>query len=228
MGVLLLIRHGQASFGTEDYDRLSPLGHRQAELAADELRRRGVTAKHLRHGSLLRQRDTAAPFRFSDATVDERWNEYRSDDLMTAHSASAARLEGEATITSRMFQDVLEGALRDWYAAGDDSPANESWPAFRARVDGAITDAAAEIGSGETGIVVTSAGVIAAVCATLTKGDIETFLRFNRTAINAGITKITVGRGGLSLVSFNEHGHLEGVAVGEEDLSGGRGFVTYR
>ena len=29
MGILYLVRHGQASFGEADYDRLSPLGHRQ-------------------------------------------------------------------------------------------------------------------------------------------------------------------------------------------------------
>jgi broad specificity phosphatase PhoE len=31
MGQLYLIRHGQASFGAEDYDNLSELGHQQAQ-----------------------------------------------------------------------------------------------------------------------------------------------------------------------------------------------------
>ena len=30
MGTLYLVRHGQASFGADDYDQLSPLGHQQA------------------------------------------------------------------------------------------------------------------------------------------------------------------------------------------------------
>ena len=34
MGVLLLVRHGQASLGAADYDQLSELGHRQAQLPA--------------------------------------------------------------------------------------------------------------------------------------------------------------------------------------------------
>ena len=31
MGELVLVRHGQASFGAEDYDKLSPLGHQQSK-----------------------------------------------------------------------------------------------------------------------------------------------------------------------------------------------------
>ena len=35
------------------------------------------------------------------------------------------------------------------------------------------------------------------------------FLPVNRVAVNAGITKVVVGAQGTTLVSFNEHGHLE-------------------
>jgi ABC-type branched-subunit amino acid transport system permease subunit len=34
---LLAVRHGQASFGAENYDALSPLGHRQARLLGEWL-----------------------------------------------------------------------------------------------------------------------------------------------------------------------------------------------
>lgn len=220
MGSLLLIRHGQASFGAADYDQLSPLGHQQAQWTADELERRGVVAGSVRHGSLRRQIETAAPIPGSaEAVVDPRWNEYDSDDLMAAHSPSTARLHGSPQISSREFQVILEGALHAWVAAGDASEARETWPQFRGRIQAALTDAAAQVGSGETGIVTTSAGAIAAACTLLLGGDAETFVRFNRTGINAGITKIVTGRGGLSLVSFNDHGHLE---------AQGREVVTYR
>ncbi|MBF6619564.1 MAG: histidine phosphatase family protein [Patulibacter sp.] len=220
MGSLLLVRHGQASFGAEDYDRLSPLGHQQAQWTADELDRRAVVASAVRHGSLRRQTETAAPIPGSaDTLVDARWNEYDSDDLMAAHSASAVRLHGSPHVSSRDFQVILEDALHGWVSAGETSDARETWPRFRARVQDALSDAAGALGSGETGIVVTSAGVIAAVCALLTGGEAEAFVRFNRTGINAGITKIATGRSGLSLISFNEHAHLE---------VHGREVVTYR
>ncbi len=54
--VVLLVRHGQASFGADDYDVLSDLGRRQAEVAGEELRRRGLHAPLLVSGGLRRQR----------------------------------------------------------------------------------------------------------------------------------------------------------------------------
>jgi hypothetical protein len=42
------------------------------------------------------------------------------------------------------------------------------------------------------------------------------FLGFNRVCVNGAYTKIAVGASGLSLLSFNEHGHLPA------------GEVTYR
>ncbi len=220
MGLLLLIRHGQASFGSDDYDQLSPLGHQQAQWAADALEQRRIVPDRVWHGSLRRQAETAAPVPGSvDATVDSRWNEYDSDDLMAAHSASAVRLHGSPGVSSRDFQTILDDALHGWVAAGEDSDARESWPAFRGRVQAALSDAAAELGSGQTGVVVSSAGTIAAACSLLVGGDAETFVRFNRTGINASITKIATGRSGLSLLSFNEHAHLD---------AQGREAVTYR
>ena len=46
MGSIYLIRHGQASFGAENYDVLSPLGYRQSEALGDYLARR-FAVEHL-------------------------------------------------------------------------------------------------------------------------------------------------------------------------------------
>ena len=47
MGTLYLVRHGQASFGADNYDVLSELGHRQALRLGQYLRERGVHCPHL-------------------------------------------------------------------------------------------------------------------------------------------------------------------------------------
>jgi broad specificity phosphatase PhoE len=60
MPVIHLVRHGQASFGSDDYDVLSPTGQQQAALAGRELVRRGVRTPVFGSGTLARQRDTAA------------------------------------------------------------------------------------------------------------------------------------------------------------------------
>src|SRR5690606_41408651 len=86
--MLLLVRHGQASFGTDDYDVLSSVGEEQARLLGRALA--GVTPDLVVHGELRRQRETAviaaeaagwsAPLR-----VDPRWDEFQL-------SGSAARM----------------------------------------------------------------------------------------------------------------------------------------
>ena len=42
MGTLYLVRHGQASFGADDYDKLSDLGHRQCVRLGEYFRDKGV------------------------------------------------------------------------------------------------------------------------------------------------------------------------------------------
>jgi broad specificity phosphatase PhoE len=41
MGTLYLVRHGQASFGADDYDQLSALGRRQSVRLGEYLRGKG-------------------------------------------------------------------------------------------------------------------------------------------------------------------------------------------
>jgi broad specificity phosphatase PhoE len=212
MPTILLIRHGQASFGTDDYDVLSDAGRRQAERLKDALDERGIVPDRLVSGSLRRQAGTAAPWGVPE--VDPRWDEYDAQDLLAAHSTSHATFEHPidehgTKLTSRDFQAILDGGMQAWIGAGDESPADESYPAFRGRVEGALRDVAAGLGSGQTAFVFTSGGVIAAV-ALIVLGLPDTALAaFNRVSVNSSVTKLVAGRSGVSLVSFNEHAHLD-------------------
>ena len=60
MPTILLLRHGQASFGTADYDVLSALGERQARAVDAELHRRAAAIDLAASGTMRRQRDTLA------------------------------------------------------------------------------------------------------------------------------------------------------------------------
>ena len=59
MSTLYLVRHGQASFGTANYDQLSATGREQAKRLAGRLRLRGERIDGIYSGSLMRQRETA-------------------------------------------------------------------------------------------------------------------------------------------------------------------------
>jgi broad specificity phosphatase PhoE len=225
MPSILLIRHAQASFGTDDYDQLSERGHTQTEALVAGLARRGIQADRVISGGLRRQRETAAPCAAAagvELEIDERWDEYVDRDILSHHSEVPAGLEhqaGDAPLSSREFQEILNRALQAWIAAGSDGPARETWPGFEARVTSALHEVAARLGKGQTALVVSSGGVIAALSAGLMGLPPQALVAFNHVSINTGITKLVVGRGGTTLVSANEHAHLD-----EADPS----LVTYR
>ena len=91
MGSLYLIRHGQASFGADDYDVLSPIGIRQAEILGAHLAQLGVRLDRSLSGDLRRQQHTAraALSQFGDAgtpvpelEIDSAFNEFDADAVI--------------------------------------------------------------------------------------------------------------------------------------------------
>jgi broad specificity phosphatase PhoE len=64
MGTLYLIRHGQASYGKADYDRLSPTGQAQARALGERLDLAGLAKLDAIYtGPMTRQRETLAGMR---------------------------------------------------------------------------------------------------------------------------------------------------------------------
>jgi broad specificity phosphatase PhoE len=225
MPTVLLVRHGQASFGSGDYDVLSEVGHRQAEVVVASLAERGYRPDRLISGTLRRQRETAAAFVAGgapDLEIEPRWDEFDSEDVLHHHSDAAIRLqahpEGE-TLTNRAFQAALEPALAEWVAHAERSPAGQTWPQFSGAGTAALTDLASQLTAGETAVVITSGGTIAALLGNLWGAPVELFSPLNRVLVNASVTKLAVGSTGVNVISFNDHSHLESVD---------RALVTYR
>ena len=59
MGVVLLVRHGQASFGADDYDVLSEIGWEQSRVLGRYLAERDLRPDVLLRGGMRRHRETA-------------------------------------------------------------------------------------------------------------------------------------------------------------------------
>jgi broad specificity phosphatase PhoE len=201
---LLFVRHAQGSFGTADYDVLSERGHEQAAALTADLDRRGVEVTRVVSGTLARQRDTAAPVaeHFGRAIEEDRgWNEYESDEILASHASPEL-----ATGTQREFQAQLDEALRAWIAGRQ---GDRSWPAFRERVEAAFDALAGCLRSGDTAVVCTSGGPIAAICMSLLELPADGFVALNRVLVNGGVTKVITGSAGATLLSYNEHAYLE-------------------
>jgi len=200
---VLLVRHGQASFGADDYDVLSELGREQARVVGREIARRGLRDPVLVCGTLRRQRDTALELGLGEPHVDGRWDEYDHMGLLERYPS------GTPTDTSsRGVQDLLDAALLAWVRdqAG-------GWDAFSGGAAAALEAASVP---GRDAVVVTSGGIIAAVAARLLSGGPETVVALNRVSANAAVSTVVVGRSGASLVSYNDHAHLD------------RALLTYR
>lgn len=214
MPVVLLVRHGQASFGSDDYDVLSDVGREQSRVVGSELARRALRSPVVVCGSLLRQRDTAeialsfANLEAQPAT-DARWDEYDHLDLLKRYVAEDAAHDG----TSKGVQVLLDQALAAWVS----DPAGD-WSSFSGRAMDALQAIVDSLAPGQDAVVFTSGGVIAAVASRLLGVGSAGVVGLNRVTMNGAITKLVVGSGGISLVAFNDHAHFEDR----------RDLVTYR
>lgn len=220
MSIVLLVRHGQASFGAEDYDQLSPTGFEQARVLGAAIA--GIAPTRVVRGSLRRHRETTqaavqAAGWTAEVGTDPGWDEFDHTQVLAVHAPP----ESEEDRSERQaFQRWFELATSHWVRAGDDDRYGESFAAFTTRVDAAMSRLISETGPGETAVVFTSGGAIASVAASILSADLDVggdlWLRLNRVTVNSGITKLVVGRSGTSLVTFNDHAHLP------------RDLITYR
>jgi len=214
MPTIYLLRHGQASFGTDDYDVLSELGVHQARIAGQELARRRPRTPVVVSGTLRRQQDTAGlaagQFGAELGGTDARWNEFDAHELVEAHLGQAG---ASASMTSLTFQEHLDDATLAWMSA-----AGAGWHVFADGAYAALVDLAATVPRGCDAVVATSAGVIAALVTRVLDAPPETSIALNRVSVNAALTVIAASPRRLSIVTFNDHAHL----LGEP------GLLTYR
>ncbi|MGZ5417293.1 MAG: histidine phosphatase family protein [Nocardioides sp.] len=218
MSQVLLVRHGQASWGAEDYDVLSGLGEEQASVVGRTLADRGIRPDLLLHGRMTRQRETARLLGeaagWSGWAEDESWDEMNHEEILQRHPHT---FEGD-TPSRREFQVWFEAATERWVAGRHDHEYTESFSAFSGRVLGALAGLSARLDPGGTAVVVTSGGPIARVTAELLGGGADIHRRVAPVVVNASVTKVVVGKRGATLVSFNDHSHLEAEP----------GLLTYR
>ncbi|WP_253661316.1 histidine phosphatase family protein [Williamsia maris] len=212
MGVLYMVRHGQAraqAYGAGAWAQaeggLTDLGAEQARRAGSALATRVGRIDRVVSGDLARQRETLARIvaELPDAvepSIDARWNEYDIESILGDR-------ERTENATERGFQAQLDGALSDWIARI--AIGSETYEQYRQRADAAFEELARHAGSGQTVLAVSSAGTIAAIIARLWGIDDDRWLAIARTMINTSVTKILIGSSGASVVSINDHAHVD-------------------
>ena len=206
MTTITLIRHGQANTAARDedaYDRLSALGHRQAEWLGDHLRATREHFSRVYTGTLRRHRETAESMGFAaDAVADPRLNELEFFTL--AHALQDEH--GVPMPASREeFVDYMPRLMTAW-AEGRLEGAPESFDSFEQR----IADVLAEIGAGSgPALVVTSGGLIGMGVRQVMGLDMAGFARTAITIMNTSVHRLHPIGGRLSLTQFNAVPHLD-------------------
>lgn len=235
MGQIYLVRHGQASFGSADYDRLSDLGVEQSRLLGDWYAQRRQGFNRVITGGMNRHRQTAVAClgalprnlrKEGDWETDAGFAEYNHDQILARHRpefATAAELQrflAESANPRAAFHENFTAAMTRWMAGAHDADYFESWPLFRSRCIAALQRIVMAPGDAQSVIVFTSGGTISALCQHVLGLQNQKMFELNWTLANAGVTKLLYKGDRLSLSYLNNFAHLE--------WPGKVGTVTYR
>lgn len=216
MSRLILMRHGQASFGAEKYDALSETGQAQARATGDWFRSQPVLLTQVVHGPRRRQADTASLLVHASGTPLD----------LNLHAGLDEFAEGEEifrTAESFLGRAMSAGPARSQREVLRDYDSTcQAWGAGQVMIAGrgCLTDFRTECrqwlhtctrdnySSGRQVLAVTSAGVIAAlVCEVMNLPD-ASWTGLLRVIRNASLTEILYTDQQLSLLSFNSISHL--------------------
>ncbi len=233
MASIYLIRHGQASFGAQNYDQLSTLGCRQAEVTGHYLRDAGIRLDAVYSGDLSRQQETArlASEQLTDTPphhIDARFNEINNDEqiehLLPAVLERRPELQtlvDRGLSASKDYQKIIEGVFNFWVSPECRHDGIQSWDDYSGKVREALRDLMVKEGSGKNVAVFTSGGTIATIVAQALGLDGEHTYRFYEPIFNCSVTQLFYSGERVSLSYFNDRSFLQvaGANLGEELVS---------
>lgn len=218
MSALYLVRHGQAAFGTDDYDRLTPLGAEQCRALARHWRSIGRPAPLVFAGTMQRHRQSAEAF--AAALAGEGLDRPRVETVAGLeeydHEALLARyaaLHPDAPDFAACWRDrrilhrALERALAAWTEEG--VPGFVAFAEFRERCAAALAGLMDAIGRGREAVLFASAGSLAAAMQPLLGIGDWPAMRLTLTFYNTGVSRILFSASGAAVESINGVPHLE-------------------
>lgn len=231
MSQLILVRHGQAAFLSDDYDRLSPLGEEQSQILGEYWTKRNVTFDAVFTGPRKRQRDTGRivceQYTEADLPIPElielpEFDEYDADGIMTElmpqlieRDARFRQLHEAFTQSTsdaerrRNFQKRFEVITLAWVRGDLLSPNVESFRDFHARVQRGLQYIQRTSASGSRVAVFSSGGAISVTTQLATRAHEEMVLEFNWRVRNCALNEFVFSKDRLTLDSFNAIPHLD-------------------
>ena len=213
MGTLYLVRHGQASFGADDYDQLSPRGQDQSVRLGEYWRERGLTFDAVYAGTLKRHQQTLAGIvqglegSMPATQSSPGLNEYDSEALLRAIHPAPLPKPDTPELYRHHFR-LLCDALAQWMG-GTISP--ESMPDWNGFSDGVhqVLEEIRHEHSGQNVLLVSSGGPISTAVGQVLGTSPEVTIALNMRLRNIAVTEFTISPKRLMLQAFNTLNHLD-------------------
>ncbi len=218
MTTIYLVRHGQASFGAESYDKLSPNGEQQAKILGQYFDDILKESPYVVAGSMQRHQQTAKIslaecFPESEIVTIPAWNEFNHQQFFAQYEprfnqpellkADVAQHANPRAYLSKIF----EGAIERWTGGDYHHEYEESWPEFKARVENGLQHLCDELANTQPryAVVFTSGGVISVAVGKLLGLSPEKTFALNWAIANTSLTTLRLVGNEAQLLSLNEH-----------------------
>ncbi len=207
MKTILLARHGQASFGKDNYDELSDLGVQQAKLSARHFIDRFVKANIADEnidGETISDETINSVENFPIKTISQ-FNEFNHEQVLLNSTGFDNLSELRASLAdsphpNKQLAKMFMQAMVRWHSAeqlDNDTDYDESWLQFAKRCQHGLQQVIEQTADGQTSLVFTSGGVISSIASTLFKPTTDSersqlAFSINRQLANTSVTTISV------------------------------------
>ena len=228
MSELIVIRHGQASFGEDNYDQLSPLGLEQARTLGHYWASHGIHPEHVIVGPLRRHRQTweatakamaEQGLPLPEPRFREDLDEHQGDQVFRHLLPELLEQDPEirelvtstevgAPGASRRFMKAFVKVATRWATGELQVPEFENWQDFRARVTRATHEIMTVAEARDTVAIFASGGTVGAITgAALGLAD-DKALEINYLVRNCAVNEFIISPRRFALSSFNNTAHL--------------------
>jgi broad specificity phosphatase PhoE len=231
MGTLYLVRHGQASFGADDYDQLSPLGQRQAVRLGEYFAGKGLRFDAVITGSLKRQIQTYAGIAqgmglavetapgvpgasgaAGTPAIHPALNEYDSAAVIATVHPEPLHKPSSPEQYRHHFRVLREG-LTAWMVGAVQPAGMPTYAAWRQGIVDTL-DHVRQSGH-ERVLVVSSGGPISTAVGSVLGTSAETTIELNLRIRNSSVTEFAFTPKRHMLVTYNTLPHLDDAAYAD-------------
>jgi broad specificity phosphatase PhoE len=216
MGTIFLVRHGQASFGADDYDQLSDLGQRQCERLGHWFAARGTRFNRVVTGTLKRHRQSLAAIEQGMSAAHEcvsnpALNEYDSHAVIGLVHSQPLRKPTSPEDVKQHFRWLREGLIQ--WMQGDAQPQGmPTFASFQTGIALALRELQTSNAAGNS-LVVSSGGPISTALGGVLGLAPAAIVELNLHLRNSAICELRATPKSLSLLTFNHLPHLDDPAL---------------